>query len=332
MLKTQHAFTASSLLAATLTLALVACRGADTPVGETPSIDAQAQAEATTNRLAGLDTGRLRALASEAIAAQRVHAPAGDNAVEYYLALRDKAPQDPAISTALVEFQPYVLIAAEQALSRSRPDEAERLLALLERMDAQAPSLPRLRDSLATLRTTLIAEVAARDAALARDAVETQRAEAAKEAASVERLVRAPTAMGAADPAATASALPAAAPETAFPRPDAVPPPPVALTEPAPARAFTPPDRAARHVLPQLLEDEAPRYPLAAMNRKIEGEVEVAFTIQPDGRVANARVVSADPAGVFDRAALAAAARWRFEATGVSASTSRTLSFRLPQG
>lgn len=326
MSKTSPASTASSLLAAALVLALAACRGADAPDAAAPTVDAAAQVAATSDRLAGLDTERLRRLASEAIATQRVHAPAGDNAIEYYLALRDKAPQDAAISTALVEFQPYVLIAAEQALSRSQPDEAGRLLALLERIDAQAPALPRLRDSVAALRTTMAAqEAAARAAALAREAADRQRAETAKEAASVERLIRAPAAPAPAEPAAGAPATRSIAREIAPPTQDPLPSTPVAAAEPASARA-------AGRTLPRLLEDEAPRYPLAAMNRKLEGRVEVAFTIQPDGRVANARVVSADPAGVFDRAALAAAARWRFEASGGSTATSRTLAFRLPEG
>lgn len=322
MSKTSPASTASSLLAAALALALAACRGADAPDAAAPTVDAAAQVAATSDRLAGLDTERLRRLASEAIATQRVHAPAGDNAIEYYLALRDKAPHDAAISTALVEFQPYVLIAAEQALSRSQPDEAGRLLALLERIDAQAPALPRLHDSVAALRTTMAAQEAA---ALAREAADRQRAETAKEAASVERLIRAPAAPAPAEPAAGAPATRSIAREIAPPTQDPLPSTPVAAAEPASARA-------AGRTLPRLLEDEAPRYPFAAMNRKLEGRVEVAFTIQPDGRVANARVVSADPAGVFDRAALAAAARWRFEASGGSTATSRTLAFRLPEG
>jgi protein TonB len=317
-----------SLLAAALALALAACENGGGPATAGIPADAAAQVEAAPGRLADLDTERLLALASQAIAGQRVHAPAGDNAVEYYLALREKAPQDAAISTALVEFQPYVLIAAEQALSRSQPDEADRLLALLGRIDAQAPALPRLRESVARLRTSLAAQEAAdREAALAKQAAGTQRAEIAKDAASVERLAKLSAAAAAPEAPVTPPVMREAMPPRAEPATPAV----VAASAPAtPAPAA--PLRASERALPRLLEDEAPRYPLAAVNRKLEGQVEVAFTILPDGRVANARVVSAEPAGVFDRAALTAASRWRFESTGATASTSRTLTFRLPKG
>jgi protein TonB len=317
-----------SLLAAALALALAACQGVDGPVTAEAPLSAAARVEATSDRLADLDTERLTTLASRAIAEQRVHAPAGDNAVEYYLALREKAPQDAAISTALVEFQPYVLIAAEQALSRSQPDEAERLLALLGRIDAQAPSLPRLRESVVQLRTSLAAQEATeREAALAKEAAEKQRAELANEAASVERLAKRPVVAAAPDVQRPAPVAPPVVREAAPPSA------PAAVAASAPATpAPAPAIRASARALPRLLQDEAPRYPLAAMNRKLEGQVEVAFTIMPDGRVANPRVVSAEPAGVFDRAALTAASRWRFESTGATASTSRTLTFRLPKG
>lgn len=333
MSKSLPAFHVPSLLAAALALALAACQGGDGSRTAETAVGAAAQVEATSDRLADLDAERLRTLASQAIAEQRVHAPAGDNAVEYYLALREKSPQDAAVSTALVEFQPYVLIAAEQALSRSQSDEAERLLALLARIDAQAPALPRLRESVAQLRTSLSAqEDADREAALAKAAVEKQRAEIATESASVARLAKLSAAAAVPEAARPAPAAPPVVRETTTtPRAEPTPPAAVAASAPpAPAPAASP--RPVARALPRLLQDEAPRYPLAAKNRKLEGQVEVAFTILPDGRVANARVVSAEPAGVFDRAALTAASRWRFESTGATATTSRMLTFRLPKG
>ena len=69
---------------------------------------------------------------------------------------------------------------------------------------------------------------------------------------------------------------------------------------------------------------------LIGSNGRIEGSVLVAFTIQPDGSVSDARSLSAQPAGVFEDAALAAASRWRFEASGRRVATTRTLMFRLP--
>ncbi|NUO77143.1 MAG: energy transducer TonB [Lysobacter sp.] len=84
--------------------------------------------------------------------------------------------------------------------------------------------------------------------------------------------------------------------------------------------------------MPRLISDSAPRYPLSALNRRIEGSVQIAFVIQPDGSVTAVRLLSSTPPGVFDEAALAAVSRWRFEAGGERVPTSRTLSFRLPKG
>jgi TonB family protein len=56
----------------------------------------------------------------------------------------------------------------------------------------------------------------------------------------------------------------------------------------------------------------APDYPPAAATAGIEGYVEVRFTISPSGTVVAPEVVAAEPAGVFDSAALAAVSRWRY--------------------
>ncbi len=51
-------------------------------------------------------------------------------------------------------------------------------------------------------------------------------------------------------------------------------------------------------------------YPPRAQRRGIEGEVVLRLRVDRDGRVVDAVVVSADPPGVFDEAALAAARRY----------------------
>jgi len=57
-----------------------------------------------------------------------------------------------------------------------------------------------------------------------------------------------------------------------------------------------------------------PRYPMRAANRRIEGWVKVEFTITAEGTVKDAVVIEAQPAKVFDRAALQAIKRWKFKA------------------
>jgi len=63
----------------------------------------------------------------------------------------------------------------------------------------------------------------------------------------------------------------------------------------------------------RILKRIPPIYPARALMRKIEGWVRLELTIDTQGQVAEARVLDADPKGVFDRAALKAARRWRFE-------------------
>jgi TonB family protein len=57
-----------------------------------------------------------------------------------------------------------------------------------------------------------------------------------------------------------------------------------------------------------------PAYPPAARNRRVEGYVDVEFTVNAAGNVESPRVVAAQPTGIFDAAALAAVARWRYPA------------------
>jgi len=57
-----------------------------------------------------------------------------------------------------------------------------------------------------------------------------------------------------------------------------------------------------------------PAYPPAASARGIEGFAEVSFTVTPFGQIEEPAVTAAEPAGVFDQAALAAISRWRYMA------------------
>lgn len=53
-------------------------------------------------------------------------------------------------------------------------------------------------------------------------------------------------------------------------------------------------------------------YPVQARAAGVEGRVVVRYDITREGRVVNAAVVSAEPTGVFEDAALAAVRSWRF--------------------
>lgn len=291
-------------------LALAAC-GSGSREAEPAADVAQALPEPVLDALDGND---LRSRAQDALRRQRIHSPAGDSAVDYYLALREREPSAEGVTTALGELQPYVLIAAEQALAREDLDESQRLLALLARMDANAPALPRLREGLR------IAQAAA-------DRAEGARIAETKPAA-IPVILPPPaprTAERAVEKPVVASEASVVLPPPAPMKSEPAAPPAIAQATPA-----TVPVAETPQALPRLLVDSQPRYPAKAQNRRIEGSVQIAFTIQPDGSVSDARPLSAQPAGVFEEAALAAVARWRFEATGRRVATKRTLTFRLP--
>ena len=253
------------------------------------------------------------ARAERALAAGRILAPAGDNAIEHYLDARAQPSERVRARAALAELQPYVLIAAEQAIARGDGREAARPQALIARIDPGAPALPRLRAGL----DALVREQEARDADGAAAAMPSPAAGAS--AAVVERI------------GATAATEPVVSPAHAPEPPPAAAPATATVQAPPPSALPTPPaSRGVEARTPRLLQDAQPRYPLPALRARIEGEAQVAFTIQPDGSVRNARLLSSTPPGMFEASALAVAQRWRFEATGRAHDSRRTVHFRLP--
>ena len=81
---------------------------------------------------------------------------------------------------------------------------------------------------------------------------------------------------------------------------------------------------------PKAVNIVAPDYPKGAERRKIEGYVLIQFDINPDGSTSNPSVIEAEPAGVFDAAAIQAVAKWKFEASSAGAAeTKKKLSFKL---
>ena len=306
---------------------LVACSGKDetaAPAAAPATPAAAAPAPAVAEKVQAMDTQQLRDLASAALRENRMYAPAGDNAMEYYLALRDKLPDDASIKSALTDLQPYTLIAAEQALGREDFPETQRLIALVEKVDPNAPALPRLKQGVtgsmqvAERRTVEEADKAKKDAETrAKQQVEQQRlaqqqaaeASAAQQLAAKQEAARKESERQEAERQTAArreaeqrSAAAAAAQQAAAPKPAAAPT----------LRAVSTP---------------APRYPADALRSGTSGEVLLELSIGTDGSVTDARVLRANPARVFDREALNAVKRWKFEPISSPTTTRRTLAF-----
>jgi protein TonB len=336
---TRHVMRASVLALALI--ALGACKkeqAADTAAttGDTPAAQQQAAApaQAVSAQVAAMGVDQLREAAGKALAEQRLYAPAGDNAMEYYVALRDKAPTDAAVASALTDLMPYTLIATEQSIARDDFAEAQRLYALMEKADAKAPALPRLKQGIAAAQASLAERTAAAAAQTEAEAerqaeLETQR-EAEQQRAQQQAAQQLAQQQQAEQTAATQRAAEARAAEQRAAEARAAE---VRAAEQrqaqqqAPASSpSTPAQPAASNTL-RAISTPAPAYPPAALRSGDSGEVVVEFTVNPDGSVSNPRVVRANPPRVFDRAALNAVRNWRFQPVASATTTRRTIGF-----
>ena len=184
-------------LATALGLGLAAC-SKPAPAPTAPAANAAAAQEAAQQQvaqqaaqqaaaLAALSSDELKARGRQALREQRIYSPAGNNAMEYYIALRKKsAKPDASAESALMDLQPYAVIAAEQALAKEDFNEADRLRTLIAAADPQAPSLARIADAITRGRAaqlTRASDDAAKSAAQLA-AEEAARAKAEKDAAT----------------------------------------------------------------------------------------------------------------------------------------------------
>ncbi|HVY07834.1 MAG TPA: energy transducer TonB [Burkholderiales bacterium] len=72
-----------------------------------------------------------------------------------------------------------------------------------------------------------------------------------------------------------------------------------------------------------------PDYPPEALARHIEGRVRVRLAIASDGHVGEAKILAADPPGVFDSAVMEAVARYVFKRNGSGYQADQEFIFRL---
>lgn len=266
------------------------------------------------NRLEAMSVDQLLAEARKALAAQRLVAPAGDNAVEYYVNVLAKDPKNRDALGALREIFPFAEPVVEQAVNQGNLDEAQREIDLLAKADPNNYTLTILRAKLDAARKLASSAQQQKQQALAKQqAAQQQQLLAAQQAAAAHQATET-----AAKPVAEAP-HPAAAPAAAAPKPVAA----------APA--------AAKNRDAQITRMVPPKYPLQAARDNQQGWVEVEFTVTADGNVSNARVVDAQPRRVFDRAAIEAVSRWQFKpalinGTPTAVVLKRKLEFKLGGG
>ncbi|QWT18685.1 energy transducer TonB [Bacillus sp. NP157] len=256
--------------------------------------------EAPPANVDALSTDQLLAEARKAMNEQRLVAPAGNNAFEFYMKVLQKQPGNAVAADALRETFSYGAAATEQTINSRDFNEAQREIDLLAKADPANYTLTILRSKLDAQRKTLDREQQqAQDAQKAQLAQQgaAAKAQAEQQAAAVAAAAEAQRQQAAREQAARVAQQPAAQPQAA-PRT----PPPVART---------PDSEAITEAV--LVRQVNPRYPTAAMRANQEGWVDVELTVGADGSVSNVNVVDAQPKHVFDRSAIDAVSRWEFK-------------------
>ncbi len=245
--------------------------------------------------VAAMSTSELLAEASKAITEQRLLAPAGNNAFEFYLKVLDRQPDNQVAKDALRETFPFAANAAEQVINAGNFSEANREIALLSKADPDNYTLTILRSKLDARRK--VKQQQAQAEQLAEQRQQEAAAAAAAQQAKQEQLAK----QKAAQQAAAAAAAKQQAREVAKQAP-----------EPEPEQ----PEKTKPQVVIQnavLVKRVKPRYPAVAARMRREGWVVVQFTVGVDGKVHNVGVIDADPRHVFDHAAERAVSRWEFK-------------------
>ena len=264
----------------------------------------------------GLSIDQLYREARKAMAEQRMVAPAGNNALEFYLAILQKDATNTGASDALRELFPFASGTAEQEINQGNLDEATRIIDSLAKADPSNYTLTILRSKMEARRKLAEQQEAQIAAAAA--------AAAAAASAPAPSETPAGTANATSTPASTSPSSTGATTTAATPAP---PPAPV---QPAPRPAA--PQGETRDVL--VVTPVAPNYPPQAARNREEGWVEVEFTVTADGKVTNANVTASNPPRIFDREAVRSIERTTFSprlenGVAVNSTVRRSIEFKL---
>ncbi|TCO36856.1 energy transducer TonB [Dokdonella fugitiva] len=275
---------------------------------------------------ADLSVDQLYKEARAAMSENRMVTPAGKNALEYYLRIVAKQPDDNGAKDALRELFPFATAGVEDQINQGNFDEANRIMALLATADPSNYTLTILRSKLDLKKKQAdrdLAQKAAQEAAAAAAATRTAQggtAPGASEAGATPATAPASTAAtGAETSAAPASTPTEVAKATPPPSAAPTPAPPAPVGETRDVRVVTPP---------------RPTYPPAAVRNRQDGWVEVEFTVAADGSVQNAHVTASEPSRVFDREAVRAVQQAKFEpklenGQAVASTLRRRIEFKL---
>src|SRR5579862_9594325 len=217
-------------------------------------------------------------------------APAEDNARFYIESARTLAPEDARVVEAVRDLIARLESEARQALAAHSLDAADSWTTAVAEVGADAAQVTDLRKQVEELRAATSAET--RSASGQRALEEARNALARHDPEAAGHWLA--EARGAGADAATITALESQAQAAAS-------------TSREPAETYVNENMLVRtHYV-------APQYPQDAQRRGIDGWVELHFVVNEDGTVSAPAVVAAQPAGLFEQAALAAITQWRYQ-------------------
>lgn len=263
-----------------------------------------------------------------------------DSAHAYLLAARKFDPADPGVQQGIASLSTQLQRNAQQAIRESRLDEAGNWLLNAVALDVNQAEIALLRSDLEAARLGNVRADRARLLVLANQRIaqgrliepagdsakhyvdllraadpnfegiadttallatraltEARQHIAAGNPERADQMLQTAAVNGAPDSEIAAVTAEIASARVAKPKPAASQPPPAVMPENSLRRTrFVPPE-----------------YPARALSRGTEGWVDIEFTVAADGTTRDAVVRAAEPAEIFDRAALQAVGRWRYE-------------------
>lgn len=306
-----------------LSLALAACSDkTDDPQAAAANVakTQKQKVQTSIDRLVQFPEKDLRDGARKAVMEQRWYKPSGNNALEYYLALRQKLQtKDDSVETALVDIMPYAVIGMDQAIANFDDREALRLESLIRMIDPNAPALARVKDDLEKMKARQAQAVAA--AAAEAQAKTDQEAKTLADAKAREEAARRAREAGIAAPTAAPASAPAPVAQAPAPAVQA----PAPQTQ-APAPAVSAPAVATRAAVTPISTPQPP-YPREALASGVTGEVVAEISINGAGDVTGVRIISASPRNVFDKTVISTVRRWKYRGNGENTTIRRTFAF-----
>jgi protein TonB len=282
----------------------------------------------------------------------------GDSAEAYVLEAKSLRPGDPGVVQAMNALSGRMLLAASEALASGDTTSAAGWLDRADALGVDDRNVARLRAQMESMRLASVQEDRSRLLALANQRIAQGRllepaGDSARhyldllraadpgydgllETQSLQAAALLARARTLAEDGRTAEAERAvAAAEEAGARPDELS---STRSMVSAGRAVA---RAATEVLPEgalvRTESRPVRYPPRARDRRIEGWVDVEFTVGADGTTREATILGSSPEGVFEDAVLDAVGAWRYEprvvaGTPVDQRVSMRLRFQLDGG